>query len=412
LVIQYGDPLAVVGKPPDYPPLSLSVTDLLPLGPSVVDMPFAFVLAGARVSIIGGTGSGKTKVHMRNLINALSACKDVWLAGIDLQGGPEFNLWKRVFQRKAFTPEDANKLLNFLITEMRKRMLLLNINADTDDIDENTTDEWRADLGPYIFLFIDEFPILTEYDGKAGRLDLLHKVITLMRLGRKVGIGVVRAAQASGNQDSGSSLLKKLTSISIVGPCDLADADAIFTPEKRRQGFRPDTLEPADLIGNVNDAGKCYIGCQGFGPYVYRGYAPLSEGEVQRRAVERHQAGLPQLCAPALADIEDAFIVPPALAVLQQAFDHHNAALLPTTVILTHINAQPDADRTWTAKSLAAALREECEGLGTEPPESRNDSSTWSKQRQAKHYFRADVEHALTPPVDEAEPDDDPDDDG
>lgn len=392
LIIQWGDPLASVPPAPDYEPLSLSINDLLPIGVSTVDVPFAFVLTGARVSITAGSGGGKTKVHMRNLINVLSACHDVWLCGIDLQNGPEFSLWKGVIQKKAITPEEADELLDFLIAEMYDRMHRLNIIAEEDDASNaDNDDEWHSGLGPFIFLLVDEFPVLTEYDGKAGRLDLLGKFKTIARLGRKVGIGSCRAAQAAGNQDTGSTVLDKLTSIKIVGPCDMGDTDLLIGPSKRKQGYTPHALKPADLNGNPNDAGKCYVDAGGFGPYVYRGWYPLATAEVKRRARARMDAGLPQLGAAMATAAE----VPPALAAVEAALDHYGVDHLPSKTVLEHANGAIQVGTPWTARSLAERLRNECAELGVTAVQPRDGRSEHSGHRTANHFFRSDVAAAL-----------------
>jgi hypothetical protein len=368
VVIKMGDPLAVVPPPPDYPTGSLTITEPLTIGVSTVPQPFALYFGGVHMGVTGATGSAKTKVHMRNIINVLSVCRDVVIYGIDLQNGPEFSLWKGVIQKKAFTPEDADQLLDDIIEELYRRMEILNRIAEDDDpTNDDNDDEWRSDLGPYLVVLIDEFPVLAEFNGKAGKLDLLGKVTTGMRLGRKVGVSFIRAAQATGTQDSGTTVLHKQTAVNIVGPCSLMDTDAIFTPEKRKAGYTPHYLVPADLMGSINDAGKCYINAGGFGPDEYRGFAPLSTSEVKRRARQRVADGLPQVDIG--NNTEDAKLVPNTLAALAAALDGIEPpdGRLPSRMaaewITEHSNEELSADE------LAKRLKDE---LGDKAPKAEN----------------------------------------
>lgn len=388
LVIQYGDPLTVVPPPPDYEPLSLTITHPLSMGVSVCPVPFELLFAGAHMAITASTGGAKTKVHMRNALNVLTACRDCAVAGIDLQNGPEFSLWRKAMWRRAFTPQEADELLDEIIEELYQRMKQLNIIAEADDeSNDDNDDEWRAELGPYVVLLIDEFPVLADFNGKAGKLDLLGKVMLIHRLGRKVGISCIRAAQATGVQDGGTTVLHKQTAVNIVGPCDVMDTDAIFGPSKRKQGYTPHALKAADLLGNINDAGKCYIDAGGFGPDEYRGYAPLSTAEVKRRARRRGEAGLPTLGA-AMLDVE-AVTVPPGLSAVDAALRAYgNADKVPSALVLEHANKNGGK---WTAATLVKAVADEAAAAGVPAPKPRGARSDLSGQESRNHWHAEDI---------------------
>ncbi|MGH9288434.1 MAG: hypothetical protein ACRD0V_09140 [Acidimicrobiales bacterium] len=321
LVVRVGDPLAKVGKAPWQPTGSRSIADPLDMGGSASDVPYAVKWAGTHAIVLGTTGSGKTKGTIWTAIDRLSGCRDAALLGIDLQQGPALPMWRGVIQRAAYTPEDAAALLGGVITEVQRRMRILQAIAEDDD-PTNDTDEWDAALaaaeGPAWVLVIDEFSLLAAYDGKGGKLDLLTPVVQIARTGRKVWVTLLLGTQNTGTGDTGATQLWKQLGLKFAGPCELSDATALFGKDKRDAGWTPHLLQQAQ-DGDVRDAGKVFIDGPGFTtPDIFRSYAPLTTREVKERARRRLDDGLPALSGG--VSTIDAREVPECLAVIDAAF--------------------------------------------------------------------------------------------
>jgi hypothetical protein len=237
-------------------------------------------------------------------------------------------------------------------------------------------------------VLIDEFASLSEYDGKSGKLDLLGKVKKGHRELRKFGISFIRATQATGVEDAGTTVLKKQTNLNIVGPCDMTDADSIFTPAKRKAGYTPHLLVPADPEGSPNDAGKCFIDGGGFGPDAYRGFMPLTNKEIRRRAAQRVADGLPQFTAP--ETIMEAKVIPNTLSALAAAFDDIEPpdGKLPSAMAAKWISEH--SRETMDQTKLAALLKAE---LGDKAP--RTVSTRNRLGGNCSCYLEADVTAAL-----------------
>jgi hypothetical protein len=386
MIIQLGTPLAEISEPPEIPTGSLSITEPLPLGESSTGEDFSLQLAGTHVGIIGKTGAAKTKVHLRNIIYTVSACRDAVLVGIDLSGGPELAKWNRVFLKTAFTPEEADDVLDFVTDEMERRTKILKSFAANDDPDDET-DEWKPELWPAMIVIIDEFSLVAEFNGMPkGTLNLLSKVEEVHRRGRKVGISIIFTTQKTGNSDMGSTVVSSQTGVWIVGPCDESHTVSVFDTAGRDAGYAPHTLIPAtDKL--VNDAGKAYVKAPGFGPDVVRGWKPLSG--VKRWAMRREADGLPKL--DDAADYE-APIVPEMLAGLDAAFKSYNPpdGRLPSEFAAKWISEHSSVSV--TQPELADALRRE---LGNRAPITRPQRSKLLSGKNVQCYSREDVEAVL-----------------
>jgi hypothetical protein len=385
LVIRVGDPLAHVDQPPYIETGSVSVTDLLDLGYSSGDQPFALRFAGAHVAIIGMTGAGKTKGLIWTIIDRLSACPDAVLWGIDLAAGPALPMWRGVIERKAFTPGDAEELLAAAITEIDRRMKVLTGLAEDDDPD-NDADEWHVGLGPALIVVIDEFALLAEHDGSRGKADLLGKVEQIERTGRKVWVTVVMGTQKSGNSDFGSTTTSTQVAIKILLACDEADTVRLLSTAHRDAGWAPHHLAPA-IEGDVRDAGKCYVESPMHRtPDIYRTYAPMPPAEVKRRARQRVADGLPSLDGKRPAAV-DAVEVPPILAAVERAFaTAGNPERLATTDLLECLT---EAGHRFDAAALAEQLRP----AGLRPRDERWRPAP--KANPVRGYYLADVRAAL-----------------
>jgi hypothetical protein len=403
LMIRTGNPLANVPTLPWIPAGALSAWQPLPLGLSAdPDTPYALNIAGQHISIIGVQGAGKTTVHMNNAIDRLAACRDAVQWGVTLDKPENFKAWGDVLSRTAYTVHDIDQLLDAALDELERRSGVLDeltkIARSMDDPSLRRK-EWCPDLGPALFIWFDEFPQLIPWDGTklaedGTKPNLLLKVERLIRIGRALGISVGLAMQATGNQDSGSSVVAKLTTIKIVGPCSEADTVKVFGKDKRDAGYAPHLLVPAKLGGNHHDAGMAVIDGAGFGPDYVRGGAPFDVlARSMRREQEWAQTGnKPVLPSRASKDILDVETVPPGLAAVIQAFAHYeNVDVLSSALVLSHANEHGGR---WTATTLAETLVTECPTV-FRPRETTRDGRCRIKRRNVKCYHLGDVEAAI-----------------
>jgi hypothetical protein len=316
LVIRDGDPLAEPTPRPFLPTGSRSITEPLPIGVSMTDVPFALDFT-QHIRVVAGTGGGKTKWFLRSMIDAVSACRDAVLLGADVTYGPEIPMWRGVFQRSAFTPENAEKLLDEILAEIADRAGVLTAIAEDDD-PTNDADSWHAGLGPYWIVFLDEYPQIAAFDGRNGRLDLLSKCEQIIRTARKHGIFLVMFGQKTGNADFGSTVMSSQCGATILGPCDPGDTVRLLGAERRDQGYMPHLLTRG-TNDDPHDAGKCYLDSPHHTtPDQYRAFAPGSNAEVKRRARQRIADGLPAMRGQLAA--VDAVEVPTVLVEVEAAF--------------------------------------------------------------------------------------------
>jgi hypothetical protein len=206
LVIVVGDPLATLVERPFIPTGSVSITQLVVLGKSMTEVPFALPFAGVHMRVVMGTGGGKTAWFLRSAIDGLSACADVVIGGVDITNGPELALWRGVIQHLGFTVDDADAVLDLALAEIDRRSKILTAIAEDDDPDNDTT-EWHPGLGPYFVVFVDEFAQLAVYNGKGGTKDdptpnLLGKCEQIVRTGRKHGVSLVMLTQRTATTTS------------------------------------------------------------------------------------------------------------------------------------------------------------------------------------------------------------------
>src|SRR5690606_318756 len=313
-------------KPVELEPGSLTIAEPLEIGVSATDVPFAICFAGMHVAVVGSTGSGKTKSVLWSMIDRVSSCRDAVIWGIDLARGPALPMWREVVQRAAYTPDDADELLDRAIDEIERRMQVLTDIATNDDPDDDT-DEWHSGLGPALILFADEFALAAEYDGKketstGNKPNLLGKFEQIVRTGRKVWVSVVIGTQKAGNSDFGSRVMSTQLGAKILLACDESDVLTLLTKSHRDQGWRPDLLMPS-VEGEVRDAGKCYVSSPLHRlPDIYRAFAPLEPREVKLRARKRVEAGLPTLTGRPREHDEaiEAVEVPGLLAAIERVF--------------------------------------------------------------------------------------------
>src|SRR5690606_39993575 len=101
--------------------------------------------------------------------------------------------------------------------------------------------------------------IVDEYSFLASIEELHEKVETIMRIGRKAKVCVIRASQKSGTKDLGSTLAASLVGLKILLACEEADTTKMLSTGHRDRGWTPDELRPA-VPGDVREAGKGLVG--------------------------------------------------------------------------------------------------------------------------------------------------------
>lgn len=391
MVIQYGDPIPVLPSIPDRPTGSLTINDAYVLGESTGDYPFAMHFAGSHVIVVGTTGAAKTSVHLNNIIDSISVSRDAVAWGIDLTRGPLFSMWRDVIQKKAYTPDEADALLDAAIAEIDRRAGILDDIANDDD-PTNDTSEWNTSLGPALVIIVDEFPVLAKYNGiPKDTLNLLEKVERIHRTGRKFLVSLIIGVQKMGNADTGSSVVSSQSGQVIVGPCTMRDTVDVFGTDGRDFGYAPQNLKPGVSKTQINDAGKAFVKAPGFGPDVVRGYGAMAPGEIKRRAAKRVADGLPSLGAGCAEPDIDAVIVPPAIGALEAAFKTLGVRV-PSALVVEHANNHGGR---WTTRTLAAELKKECAALGVAAPVTRSARSELSGNDNVQHYFAEDLTPAL-----------------
>src|SRR5690606_6926839 len=178
------DHLAHVEPRPWAPTGSRTIADPADLWVRSDGDPSRPILAGIHVDMVGTTGSGKSE-GLQELILHFGECRDVYPVFIDLSIGPLGPLNKNVLRRCAYTPEDADKLLDWVLAQVQERHQILHQLAESDDEDAPTS--WDLLWGPQIELIVDEYSFLASIE------ELHEKVETIMRIGRKAKVCVIRA---------------------------------------------------------------------------------------------------------------------------------------------------------------------------------------------------------------------------
>lgn len=367
LTIKHGDPFTDVPIAPWVPTKSKSITEGLLLGKSQTKMPFRVHFAGVHVGIVAKSGGGKSEGLVSAVIEAILACYDAVPVGIDLTEGPLFPIYGDCIQRVAYTPEDAETLLDWLLGIIKRRAKILGDIARSDDPNAKGR-EWNAHLAelynePSVHLIIDEMPQATKFNGQPkGTIDLASKIEIIARTGSKHWVSLVTAAQKTGKSDSGTTGISSQMMAWLVGPCTQDDANEIFSPDLRRAGWAPNLLKSAVRGQAKNDAGRCYVSAAGFEPVVYCSWTPMPEDEIKRRRARRLADGLPRIGDGSgnSGGTVDAQVVPNTLSALAAALDDIDPVdgKLPSTMaaewITEHCNEEIDA--TELAKRLRAEL--------------------------------------------------------
>lgn len=396
--IKNGDPFVSVPIAPWVPTKSKSIVEGVLLGKSQTSMPFLIHIAGVHLGIVAGSGGGKSEGLVSAIIEGILATYNAVPVGIDLTEGPLFPIYGDCIERVAYTPEDADDLLNWLLAEIKDRAKILGDIARSDDPNVKGR-EWNAHLAekydkPSIHLIIDELPQAMKFNGQPkGTIDLAGKVEIIARTGSKHWVTLITAAQKTGKSDSGTTGISSQMMAWLVGPCTQDDANEIFSPELRRAGYAPNLLKPAVRGKAKNDAGRCYVKAAGFGPDVYCSWTPMPEEEIKRRRARRLAEGLPRIGEGEddEAEIIEGRVVPHTLSALAAALDEINPpdGRLPSAMAAEWISEHSGADM--DASELAKRLKNE---LGEDKaPRSRKGRT--ALRGNVAHYTTEDIQAAL-----------------
>src|SRR5690606_36263611 len=106
---------------------------------------------------------------------------------------------------------------------------------------------WDLSWGPQIELIVDEYSFLASIE------ELHEKVETIMRIGRKAKVCVIRASQKSGTKDLGSTLAASLVGLKILLACEEADTTKMLSTGHRDRGWTPHELRQ---IGRATCRGR------------------------------------------------------------------------------------------------------------------------------------------------------------
>jgi hypothetical protein len=400
MVIKYKDPFANVPTAPWIPPKTKSITEGCLLGASQTERPFLLHLAGVHVGVIAQSKGGKSEGIIASIIDAILATHNAVCVGIDLSGGPLFPIYRECIQKMAYTPEEADELLDWLVEEKQRRAKILRDIAASRDVNVKGR-QWNADLAvkynaPSIHIIIDELAMATKFDGSkdAQGINLRWRIEEFARTGAKHWMTLVTGQQKTGNKDSGTTGVSDNMHIWLVGPCSQDDANYIFTANLRNAGWAPNLLKSATDAA-PNDAGRCYVKAPGFGPDIYASWRPLPEDELKHRMNMRLDAGIPILkpCGSPDNEVVDADWVPhrPVLEALAAAFDDLNPpdGRLPSEMAVSWINERTSME--YTQVTLAAALKAE---LGDKAPRTATQRCKLYKNGDSavKHYAQADID--------------------
>lgn len=363
------DHLARVPQRPWCPTGSRSIADPAPLWVRSDGDPSMPILAGIHLDAVGTTGSGKTE-FFQELISHSGECRDDYPVFGDLTMGPIGPLNKNVLRRVAYTVEDLDALLDWVLARIDERHMILHRLAESDDDDAPT--EWDLSWGAQISVYLDEYSFVAEHE------ELHAKVEKGMRVGRKVKVVFRRASQRSGNKDLGSTVAQALVGLRVLLACTERDTTTMLSTTHRDRGWTPHEFKPA-VPGDTRDAGKCMVsGPAHRDPEIHRVHAPLEPGEVKRRDRQRAADGLPNLDGTPPGE-HPAVLLSDVQAAVERVFAERDQPWLPTQMLVDDLAA-----RGLLVKP--GALADQLGNCGSREP--------WGDKAQVRGYRLTDVHEA------------------
>lgn len=400
ITILLSKPLQNVGQAPWIPAGSMSGWQPLDLGESSNrDIPFELVMVMRHMMLVSATFGGKT-THLHNIIDRLSACRDVVVCTGDVGKNLGFDSWRSVIYKKADSVLQLEEMLQWALDEIYRRCVQIRkINSDDDP--NNDIHKWNPSLGPAVVLIIDEWPAACTYDGtkriepSGHKPNILYLAEQIVKMGNGLGVSMILACQGSGNRNWGSSEFNKQTTTKIIGPCSESDTVVLLGVDKRDAGWSPHLLQTADERG-PNDAGMAVVSAPGFGPNYVRGYAPFES--VKARAIRREQEWAKYGNRPVLA-VEAkkptgviTGTLPPALSAVDAAMRHHAVDTLSSALVVEYANNNGGC---WTQENLATALKQEIVGNEDGVIIKSRGGHCGVNKTTLRCYYRTDVDQAM-----------------
>jgi len=151
-VVQYADPLAAPFSTP-WP----QTTDLraIPMGVESTGRPWS-VRLGPHTLVAGSSGSGKASMIWSLLIGLAPAIRSnlVQVHGIDLKGGMELTMGRKLLTSYATDPAEAVQLLEDVAAQMKRR---------AGDLAGKSRQHIATIDSPHVLVVIDELAALTAY---------------------------------------------------------------------------------------------------------------------------------------------------------------------------------------------------------------------------------------------------------
>ena len=151
--------------------------------------PALLALTGGHTLLVGSSGSGKGSVLWSTILGLSEQIKDgsvkVW--GIDLKGGMEFGFGAGIFDRLAYTLDDADVLIDDMLEglERRKKWMLDNANRSHTPTPE----------APLYLLMIDEAAAFQQLMDSKRLGAFMGKLKAVLAQGRAAGYLVFAALQ-------------------------------------------------------------------------------------------------------------------------------------------------------------------------------------------------------------------------
>lgn len=314
------NPWSDMPQVPDYTTAPRTARDPIWLGQRLDGVQVAGPWAAKQTIVLAASGGGKSIV-LRVLADGLGAAKDMHIWDLDPSGvgqAPQAGLMGRV----ALTPEDCEVALAHALAIAAARTRLLRVLK--------MGDAWQCSPErPGIAIFIDEFPRLT----KTGK----QLAVALLRVVRKAGMQLIFAAQDAKKDAIGESIAGQMA-CKIGGP-GLIDwqADLLWGPGCKGQGWDPGRYRPATDEHQPNDAGTFY--CSGVGTPGGDLALPTRIGYMPRTLAETRTAHYVALgCCPDIdaQTLQRAGLTPEEVYVVT---DDESADLAQRTAAVTPVEA-------------------------------------------------------------------------
>jgi len=219
------DPLKATGRHAKAPKPVMIDVGLFDTGETVS------VPATHHTLIAGRTGTGKSGLMNTIIAKLVTTWRDhATFYGIDMKGGVEFRNWESIFEEKpAFTIEDAEELLLYLVAEMERRQQTMQGRFWDVNVD-----------GPYIFILIDEIAMLAS---SKRATEALRK---FAGLGRATGIVLVLATQrpTTGDKVIPAQVRTNITNTFCMRVERADDVLVVFGNEALREGWNTSDFDP------------------------------------------------------------------------------------------------------------------------------------------------------------------------